>query len=354
MPLQTTVIGAFPKPSYLELPDWFSSSTTTGPEATIAVSRLEMSEALEAAADRAVRDVVRLQVEAGVDVPTDGEMRRENYVHYHCRHLDGIDFERLTSKVVRAGTWQATLPTFIGPISPRGSFLDRDYLLAQAVTTRPIKATLPGPLTIMDTTANEYYDSAESWGHALAEALNHEVRSLVEAGCTQIQVDEPVFARWPDAARSYGFDLLDVVLEGVPPTVTTTLHICCGYPDRLDNPSYPKADPETYLHLVGHVESSSLDAVSLEDAHRHNPLELFERLATKTLVLGSVQVASSRIETPDEIADRVEEALSVVGEDRLVLAPDCGLGLLPQPIALEKLRNLRTAADRFGSAADGP
>ncbi len=350
MALQTTTIGAFPKPSYVTLPDWFSTAGTSSPEATYATNQHQSSAVLDDAADRGIREVVQLQVGAGIDVPTDGEIRRENYVHYHCRHIDGIAFDVLTDRVVRDGTWRARLPTFIGPVTPRGSFLDRDYRVAQSATSRPVKMTMPGPLTIMDTTANTYYDSELLWGHALASVLNHEVRALVGAGCTQIQIDEPVFARYPDAARSYGFELLEVVLAGIPPHVTTTLHMCCGYPDRLDNAAYPKADPHAYLALADHVEASSVDAVSLEDAHRPNPARLFERFTTTTVVLGAVEIASSRVESAAEIAARTEAVLGVVPEDRLMLAPDCGLGMLPAATALAKLRNLRHAADRFGLA----
>ncbi|HSF86245.1 MAG TPA: cobalamin-independent methionine synthase II family protein [Acidimicrobiia bacterium] len=347
MPLQTTAIGAFPKPSYVELPDWFAGDSTAGSDATVATTNLVVTEQLESEVARGVHDVVRLQLAAGVDIPTDGEVARENYVHYHCRHLDGIDFNTLTEKVVRDGTWTAQLPTFVGPVAPRSHFLDADYRIAQAASERPVKMTMPGPLTIMDSTADDYYGSELTWGHALAEALNHEVGALVLAGCTQIQIDEPVFARYPQAARSYGFDLLEIALHGVPPCVTTTLHMCCGYPDRLDNPDYPKADPESYVELADLVDRSSIDAVSLEDAHRPNPLQLFERFERTTVVLGSVQIASSRIEPEDEIATRVETVLRVLPASRLVLAPDCGLGMLSPDVAVAKLRNIRRAADRF-------
>ncbi|MBT8206822.1 MAG: cobalamin-independent methionine synthase II family protein [Acidimicrobiia bacterium] len=341
MALHTTALGAFPKPAHLELPDWFAVG-----EPDAADFGLEASTSTQV--DRATQEVVRLQVDAGVDIPTDGEIRRENYIHYHCRHLDGFDFGKLTEKVVRDGTWRAKLPTVVGPIAPRESFLDRDYLVAQSATSRPVKMTIPGALTIMDTSANAYYESDLAWGHALAKALNHEVLALVDAGCTQIQIDEPVFARYPDAARSYGFDLIEVALGDVPEGVTTTVHVCCGYPDRLDNLDYPKADPHAYHHLAEHIDASSIDMVSLEDAHRHNDLDLFERFANTIVVLGAVRIASSQIETVDEIASRVEAVLQHVGGARMLLAPDCGLGFLPQEIALAKLRNLREAADRFG------
>ena len=344
MPLRTTAIGAFPKPTWLGRPDWFSTPSFKGSAATIATSDLLTTEADEAAADRAVREVVRLQVDAGVDVPTDGEIRRENYIHYHCRHLDGIDFGVLSPKTVRAGTWEAELPTVVGPIERRESFLDADYAAAQSATGQPVKITLPGPLTIMDSTANTYYESETAWGEALANALNGEVLALATAGCTQIQIDEPVLARHPEAAE-FTFGLLDLVLDGVPDGVTTTLHICCGYPDRVDNPSYPKADASAYLQLAEVVDASPFDAVSLEDAHRHNPALLFERLESTTVVLGAVEIANSRVETVEEVVERAAQVAALLPSGRLMLAPDCGLGLLGTELALAKLRTLRGAAD---------
>ncbi len=344
-PVTTTAIGAFPKPDYVPLPDWLGSASTTA-DATVATSRLVSTPELDAAVERGIGEVVRDQVGAGVDVPTDGEVRRENYVHYHCRHLTGIDFDVLTDKLVRAGTWQARLPTFVGPVEAGEPFLVDDYRIAQSATDRPVKMTLPGPLTIMDTTADAHYDDALAWGHDLAIALNAEATALAAAGCTHIQVDEPAFARYPDRAVSYGFELLEIAFGGLGGSVTRTLHMCCGYPDRLDNPDYPKADPAAYLRLAEHVDRSSVGAVSIEDAHRPNDLALFSAFTATTVILGAARIASSRVENVDEIAARVEAVLTRVPPERLQLAPDCGLGMLPRSIALQKLRNLRAAADR--------
>ncbi len=347
MPLVTTTIGAFPKPESVTLPDWFRGPSTLGADATIATSRLSSAAAQDESVACGIREVVAAQVTAGVDIPTDGEVRRENYVHYHCRHLEGFDFDRLTPKLVRDRTWQAELPTVVGPISPQAPFLVADYRIAQSATDRPIKITLPGPMTIMDSTADAFYFDDLAWGHALALALNHEARALIAAGCRHLQIDEPVFARYPERALGYGFDLLEVVLEGIPETVTRVLHMCCGYPDRLDNPSYPKADPAAYLQLAPAVDASSCDAVSLEDAHRPVDRRVFEALASTTVILGAVRIATSRVETAAEIAGRVEGVLAHVPAARLQLAPDCGLGMLPRAIALAKLRQMRRAADVF-------
>ncbi len=202
-------------------------------------------------------------------------------------------------------------------------------------------------MTIMDSTADSYYGDEAVWGEALAGALNREARALVAAGCRFVQIDEPVFARYPERAIAFGFGLLDLVLDGLDGAVTTTLHMCCGYPDRIDNSDYPKADAAAYRRLAESVDASSVDAVSIEDAHRHNDPELFAAFERATVILGAVRIADSRIESADEIAMRVEDVLPHISPQRLQLAPDCGLGMLPQALAVEKLRRIRTAADRF-------
>lgn len=346
MALLTTCIGAYPKPHYLKLPDWFN--VPAGPDT--AAPTKQWAGAMEALGDRAeeivargVREVVNAQVEAGIDIPTDGEVARENYIHYHCRHLEGFDFDNLTAKTVRGG-YEADLPTVIAPVRPRGAFLVHDWQRAQSFTDRPVKITMPGPLTIADTCADAFYDDPRKLGSDLAAALNREVLALAEAGCRYIQIDEPVFARQPGPALDYGFDNLEKAFHGCPGHVSRVLHICCGYPDRLDHPGYPKADPAAYGRLAGAVEQSTIDAVSLEDAHRHNDLELLERFQETTVILGVVAIASSRIESKDEIGTRLEQALRHIDRRRLVAAPDCGLGLLDRELADRKLRRMCAAA----------
>ena len=346
MPLITTTIGAFPKPAYVTLPDWFSHGDTTRGDATLATTALVRDPRVEASVERGIIDVVAAQVASGVDVPTDGEIGRENYVHYHCRHLAGFDFQRLTKRTLRAGSWTSFVPTVVGPVEAQERFLDRDYVIAQRATDRPLKMTLPGPLTIIDSTADAFYGDETKLAHTLAVALRQEVRGLVAAGCRYIQVDEPVFARYPDKARHIGFDLLDVVFADVPASVDRILHVCCGYPDTLDNPSYPKADPAAYARLLPLVEASTIDTVSIEDAHRHNDPEVLACLETTKLVLGSVAIANSEIESVDEIDRRVTTIRDHVPHSHLELAPDCGLGLLTKQLALAKLANIRHAADR--------
>lgn len=350
MTILLTTIGAYPKPPGLPVTDWFGGETTMGPDATLAMNELSgrFDEAeMVAQLDAATHDAVADQLACGVDVPTDGEMRRENYLHYHCRHLHGIDFGLLTERLLRNGSWRGEVPTFVGPISPRDHFLRRDHEIATTNVSAPIKITVPGPITLMDSTADAYYGNERAWGEALATAINAEVLDLAAGGCTQIQIDEPAFARYPERAE-LGFDLLGQCLADLPDDVTTTLHMCCGYPDRLDNENYAKADPNAYAVLAPHVDASPVHIVSIEDAHRPNDLDLFRRFERVTVAVGAIAIARSMIESPDAIAQRLTEVASVLNTDRLIAAPDCGLGLLDRDTAMAKLRSLRAAADALG------
>ena len=349
MNLITTCLGAFPKPHYVPIQDWFqmdegmSSSTATKEYET---NLAKAGAAAESLFQKAAKEVIADQVAAGVQIPTDGEVRRENYIHYHCRQLDGFDFEKLTHKVLRDGAFEADLPTIRGPIRPREEhFLVHDYQVAQAFTDRPLKVTLPGPLTIMDSTANEHYGNNKILARDLAEALNYEIRALADAGCRCIQVDEPLFARNVDAALDYGVDALGRCFDGVPDSVTRIMHMCCGYPNHLDEPEYHKASRQSYFDLAGAINNAPIDQVSLEDAHRHNDLSLLELFDKKSVILGVIAVAKSQVETVETVSVRLKDALNHIDRERLVVAPDCGLGLLGRELAIKKLTVMCEAAN---------
>jgi 5-methyltetrahydropteroyltriglutamate--homocysteine methyltransferase len=340
MPLLTTTIGAFPKPDYVPRRAWFHDEAEVGRASGEGLSEREIMEIH----DRATVEAVRAQVEAGIDIPTDGEIRRENYIHYHCRHMTGFEVDTLTERSMRNGAWTAEVPTFTGPIRATQPFLFRDWRIAQATTDRPVKITVPGPLTISDSTADLHYGDARAWCRDLADALNQEVRALADAGCRHIQVDEPLFARLPDQALDYGVENLERCFHGVPKSVTRTMHMCCGYPDKLDETDYVKADPEVYQGLAGALDASIIDAVSLEDAHRHNDLSLLEKFQSTKVIFGAVEIASSRVEPVEDIRARLVAALDHIDADRLLAAPDCGLIMLGHDLAVAKLRNLAEAA----------
>ena len=342
-PLLTTTIGAYPKPDYISLPDWFSNSSSPRPSSAYEeyLSSPDSQETL----DRATHEVVHDQVTIGIDIPTDGEIEREHYIYYHCRHLDGIDFSRLTKKEMRNGSWVAYVPTIVSPIKARAPFLPRDLHIAQTATHRPIKVTIPGPMTIVDSIADDYYHDEKKLGAALADAINQEVKALVHAGCTWIQIDEPLFARNPEKALAYGIKNLEQCFADIPDNVMTAVHICCGYPQRVDMQEYPKADPHSYMQLADALDASIIKAISLEDAHRRNDPKLFEHFKNTVVILGVIDISKSRVESIEEIKDHIEQVLKHIDANKLIIAPDCGLGLLQIDVVKKKLYNMIQAVN---------
>jgi len=263
--------------------------------------------------------------------------------------MDGFDFKNLEHRILRNGAYETDLPAIRGKIAAGDAVLPRDYAQAQAqaqaqaASDRPVKITLPGPLTIMDTTANCFYDDEATLARDLADALNAEVRALADAGCVHIQVDEPIFARKPDAAMAYGLETLERVFHGVPDTVTRTAHMCCGYPEHIDQPEYPKADPSVYHQLVAALDGK-IDALSIEDCHCHSDLSLFEKFTKTIAIVGFVDIAVSAIEPVDQIVARMKSVLEILPPERLIAAPDCGLGFLTLDQTRIKLTNMCKAA----------
>ncbi len=352
MAIRTTTIGAYPKPDFLDVSDWFDMANG-GPDASDPTSRYteeltKLGDDAENQFVRAAKAVIDDQVDAGIDIVTDGEVRRENYIHYHCRHIDGINFEHLTETAVRGGNYSANLPTITGPVKATAPFLPHDWKTAQSLTDRPVKITLPGPMTIGDTVADDFYGDPVKRGAELAEALNSEIRALADAGAIHIQVDEPVFARKASEALDYGFENLERCFHDLPESVVKTVHMCCGYPDRLDNPDYTKAPKESYFQLAPAIEASCIQAVSVEDAHRNNDLSLLEVFKSTTVIFGVVAIAKSEIETVAHIRQRLSHAIEHIDPERLIAAPDCGLGLLGRDLARTKLKNLCLAAASVG------
>ncbi len=266
MALRTTTIGSYPKPAYVAIPDMFQDRVETmkNPTRGYAEAVRALGEEAEAVFARGTREAVLDQVGAGVDIPTDGEIRRENYIHYHCRHIAGIDFGELTLTRVRDGAYaDALFPTITGPVGAGAPFLAHDWKVAQSFTERPVKITVPGPMTIGETIADAHYGDPRRRDAALAEAVNAEIRALADAGCRHVQVDEPLFARRPEDALAYGFENLERCFHGLPEGVTRTVHMCCGYPDMLDNPDFVKAPKDSYARIADAIEDSVIQAVSI-------------------------------------------------------------------------------------------
>ncbi len=350
MPILTTTIGAYPKPHYIPIPDWFQQESTTANDPTRALDECESGNGSELVKvlDKGTIEVVREQVALGIDVPTDGEVRRENYIHYNCRNMKGFNFSRLTPKSMRDGQWQVSVPTIDRRVEAGDEFLVRDWQVAQSATDKPVKITIPGPLTIMDSTFDAFYDDEKKLAADLAIAINREILRLTDKGCSWIQIDEPIFARKPDETLAYGIENLERCFHNVPGSVDRSVHICCGYPDRVDSKDYLKASPDSYTRLAPALDEAAIDSISIEDAQQYNDLKLLELFSRTTVILGVVGIARSRIETVEEITLRLQEALIHIDANRLMAAPDCGLGMLSKDQVTAKLKNMVQAAALCG------
>ena len=338
----TTVIGAYPKPEYLKITDWFNAqggTDTANPTKYYTQEVHQMGDKVEELFVQAAEEVIQDQIDCGIDIVTDGEVRRENYIHYHCRHIKGVDFNTLTEKVARTGNYKCWLPTIVSKVEAQDSFLVHDWEVSQKLSSKPVKITLPGPMTISDTIANTYYTSQDKMGFDLAEVINIEIKRLQKAGCKYIQVDEPLFARKPQQAIDFGINNLAKCFEGMEDKdIEKITHICCGYPDKLDAVDYPKAPLNSYHQISSLLNQSIIDTVSLEDAHRYNDLSLLEKFSDTKIIFGLIKIASSNEETINEIESRVNEAIKYSKKEQLIAAPDCGLGHLPRDLAKRQLK----------------
>ncbi len=341
----TTTIGSFPKPKYLPIYDWFDSSRKFGGmntskttiDFTNYLNHKEKSD--ENLYIQAAKDVIEVQIRSGIDILTDGEVRRENYIHYHCRKLLGFDFINLEHRILRDGAYETNLPAIRNKITHSGDLYSaKDFNASQKLTVMPIKFTLPGPLTIMDTNANCFYDDRKKLNFDLAETINKEILSLVDAGCKFIQLDEPLFARQVKDAFAFGIEGVERCFHKVPQNVEKIIHICCGYTDHLDDENYKKADPQSYFELSSDLNSMNIDQISIEDAHFKNDLTLLNKFPNKKIIFGAINVTKSRLESIEEVQGRILEVLNYIDRERLIVSPDCGLGLFSLELAEKKLK----------------
>lgn len=331
--IRTTVVGSYPKPDYLDIPNWFDGNEALyNPDTyTKYLQNNDLTEKLV----KARKEVIDEQIELGLDVITDGELHRENYIHYFCRHLEGISFDQLSKKKIRENGITSTVPTIINRLS-------LNKFASEIEWDKDNKITLPGPMTILDTVVNEHYREEKLASRDISRALRAEILNLVELGCRHIQIDEPIMARNVSVALDYGIQHLEFCLKDLPCDVERTLHICCGYPNFLDQDDYVKADKNAYHKLAKRLDNSpAFDIISIEHAEADNNLSLFKLFQNKTIQLGTVCSARSRIESVSEIEARIREVLNIIKDpNRLIVSPDCGLGMLPRKIAYQKLANM--------------
>ena len=323
--LVTTVVGSYPQP------DWLIDRQRLGDRLPPRVRARELwrvpEPLLEAAQDDATRLAVQDMERAGVDVITDGEMRRESYSNRFATALDGVDLDEPGVALDRTGH-ENPVPRVVGPIRRREPVEVRDVQFLRSITDRRIKITVPGPFTMTHQAQDDHYGDERSLALAYADAVNAELRDLKAAGADVVQIDEPYLQARPEPAREYAVEAVDRALDGIEGD--TVLHTCFGYAHIVhDRPSgYP------FLRELNECAASHL---SLEAAQPDLEPEVLRALPDKVIVLGVLDLGSDEAETPEVVADRIRRALEVIPPERLVVAPDCGMKYLPRELAFRKL-----------------
>ena len=331
--LLTTVVGSYPQP------DWLVDRAMLGSRLPPRTRALEIwrvaSEHLEQAQDDATVVAIRDLERAGIDIITDGEIRRESYSNRFATALDGMDLDSPGTALDRTGH-PNPVPRVVGPIRRTHPVEVRDVEFLRANTTRPIKATLPGPFTMSQQAQDDYYHDEEALAMALAEAVNEEVRDLFAAGADVVQLDEPYLQARAEKAKLFAIKAINRALQGI--TGTTALHTCFGYAHIVH--SRPNGYP--FLEELADVKARQ---ISMESAQQKVDLSVLKSLAGKTLIVGVIDLADdSPVEDVDTIAARIRNALRFVEPERLILAPDCGMKYLPRAKAFGKLSALAQAA----------
>jgi 5-methyltetrahydropteroyltriglutamate--homocysteine methyltransferase len=330
--LQTTIAGSLPKPTWL-----------ADPETLWAPWRLAGDALAEGQRD-AVLAALKDQEAAGIDIVSDGEQSRQHFVHGFLEGLEGIDFAHKRRIGIRADRYEADCPTVIGPIQRPGPVHAEEVRFARAHTDRKLKFTLPGPMTIVDTLADEHYGDRVKLAFAFAEVLNQEARQLAALGLDVLQFDEPAFNVYMDEVRDWGIDALHRAIEGVG--CTTAVHICYGYgiPANIEWKATLGREWRQYELTFPHLAKSRIDQISLECANSHVPISLIGLLEGKDVLVGCIDVASPEVETPEAVAAVIRSALEYVAPERCYACTNCGMAPLARPVASAKLRALAAGA----------
>jgi 5-methyltetrahydropteroyltriglutamate--homocysteine methyltransferase len=330
--LPTTIVGSLPKPSWLAEPETLWSPW-----------KLEGDAAIEGKQD-ALRIAVHEQTRRGIDIISDGEQTRQHFVTTFIEHLGGVDFAQRKTVRIR-DRYDASVPTVVGAVTrDKPVFVDDARFLRQA-TDRPIKWTLPGPMTMVDTLYDAHYKSREKLAWEFAAILNQEARELEAAGVDIVQFDEPAFNVFLDEVKDWGVAALERAAEGL--RTETAVHICYGYGIKANNEWKATLGSQwrQYEESFPLLQRSTIDIVSLECQHSHVPMDLIELVRGKKVMLGAIDVASTTVETPDEVADTLRKALAFVDADKLIPSTNCGMAPFPRDVALGKLSALSAGTE---------
>jgi 5-methyltetrahydropteroyltriglutamate--homocysteine methyltransferase len=331
--LPTTVVGSYPQPDWLVDREMLSKS----------VPRTRMTEMwripeayLEQAQDDATIVAIRDLERAGIDIVTDGEIRRESYSNRFAMSLDGIDGDNPAIVISRAGL-KTPVPRVVGKISRKAAVEVRDMEFLRRNTDRAAKITLPGPFTMSQQAKNEFYKDDEELAMELAAAVNAEALELQKAGADVIQFDEPWVRNDPAAARRYAVKAINRALQGL--TIPTVVHVCFGYAAVVPGESKPAG-----YSFLAELADSTAEQISIEAAQPKLDLGILADLSSKKIMLGVIDLGDPKVETAAVIADRIRNGLKYVAADRLIPAPDCGMKYMPRATAFGKLKAMCDAA----------
>jgi 5-methyltetrahydropteroyltriglutamate--homocysteine methyltransferase len=328
----TTIAGSLPKPSWLAEPNrlW-------------APWRLDGADLAQGKRDATLL-AIKQQEDAGIDVVGDGEQSRQHFVHGFLEAIDGIDFDRKVEMGIRRDRYKAMVPRVVGELRLKGRLHAEEARLARAHTTRKLKFTLPGPMTIVDTIADEHYGDRVTMAMAFAGLLNEEARGLVSDGVDVIQFDEPAFNVYMDEVKDWGIAALHRTIEGL--SAKTAVHICYGYGIKanLDWKATLGNEWRQYEEIFPALAASRLDQVSVECRNSHVPMSLLKLLDGKDVLVGAIDVATNTVETPEEVAAVIGDALKYVPRERIIPCTNCGMAPMRRDIALAQLDALGKGA----------
>ena len=338
----TAIAGSLPKPA------WLSETNKLWPQ-----WKAEGAELVQAKADATLL-WIKAQEDAGLDVIGDGEQSRQHFVHGFLEQVEGIDFEHKVKMGIRNNRYDAMVPQVVSALTLKGRVHQAEARILRAHTTKKIKFTLPGPMTIVDTVADQFYGDRIKLAMAFADLLNQEALALQADGVDIIQFDEPAFNVYMKDAAEWGVQALERAVRGL--TCTTAVHICYGYGIKANNDWKETLGDEwrQYEEVLPALAKSSIQQVSLECFNSHVPPHLMALLAGKDVMVGVIDVASDEVETPEQIADTIGQALQFVPMARLIPCTNCGMAPMERSIAIRKLEALAKGAalarERYGNA----
>jgi 5-methyltetrahydropteroyltriglutamate--homocysteine methyltransferase len=341
MLLPTSLVGSYAQPEWL-----IDRKKLAGrlPPRTRAKELWRVApENLDEAQDDATILAIRDQERAGLDIITDGEIRRESYSNRFATALEGVDIENPGTALDRSGH-PNTVPRVVGEIRRKHPVEVRDVEFLRANTDRKIKATVPGPYTMSQQAQNDFYKSDEELAMAYAAAVNEEIRDLFRAGADIVQIDEPYMQARPEKARRYGVAALNRALDGIGST--TAIHLCFGYAAIIHE------RPPAYSFL-SELADSRVQQISIETAQSSLDCSALSKLPDKQIILGVIDLSKHDVETPELVASRIRRALPFVGAERIIVAPDCGMKYLPRGVAFAKMKAMVEGARLVRSEIDG-